>query len=70
MGALAALIPFIIQAIPAGIQLEQFVASLIQQRTAAAVANRPDLDPSVLPMLDQLIDALQAKVAQDAMLHP
>ena len=66
MGALAALIPLIMQALPAGISLAEFVGNLISQRKKLAEENRADVNDETLAALDALIDGLQAKINEGA----
>jgi len=66
MGAIAALIPIIINALPAGISLAQFISGLISQRHKIAQENRPDTSDETLAMLDALIDGLQKHINQQA----
>jgi hypothetical protein len=66
MGAIAVLIPLIMQALPAGISLVQFVSNLISQRKRLKEENRPDVNDESIAALDQLIDGLQAKINEEA----
>lgn len=66
MGAIAALIPIIINALPAGISAAEFVANLIKQRHALAQENRPDVNDERIAALDALIDGIQAHIHQQA----
>jgi hypothetical protein len=66
MGAIALLVPLIMQALPAGISLAQFVGNLIGQRKRLAEENRPDVNDEALAALDALIDGLQAKINEGA----
>jgi len=66
MGAIAALIPLIMQALPAGISLAEFVGNLISQRKRLKEENRPDVNDETIAALDQMIDAVQAKINEGA----
>jgi hypothetical protein len=66
MGAIAALIPLIMNALPAGISLAEFIGNLISQRKRLAEENRPDVNDEAINALDALIDGLQAKINEGA----
>lgn len=63
---MAALIPLIISAIPAGIQLEQFLQGLIEHQRSLQVPNRPDVTDEQRAFTSQLIDAVQARINEAA----
>lgn len=63
---MAALIPIIVGLIPAGIQLEQFLQGLFTAQKQLSVPNRPDVSDETRAMLSQLIDAVQARIVEDA----
>ncbi len=66
MGAIAVLLPILINAIPAGVSLGQFIANLIRQRNQLQQENRPDVTDERIAMLDALIDGLQAHINKGA----
>jgi hypothetical protein len=66
MGAIAALIPLIMNALPAGISLAEFIGNLISQRKRLKEENRPDTNDETIAALDALIDGLQAKINEGA----
>lgn len=63
---MGAIIPLIIQALPAGIQLGEFIANLIHQRTQLQQSNRPDVDDATIDALTRLIDGIQAHIDAQA----
>lgn len=67
---MGALIPIIIGAIPAGIQLEQFLQALIEHQRSIQIPNRPDVTDEQRAFTAQLIDAVQQRINTDAALHP
>lgn len=60
------IIPIIIGAIPAGIQLEQFIQSLIEHQNALQTPGRPDVSDAEMQFTGQLLAAAQAKLIADA----
>lgn len=63
---MAALIPIIVSLIPAGIQLEQFLAGLFAAQKQLSTPNRADVSDETRAMLSQLIDSVQQRINADA----